>query len=87
MVPSERHVGANNEEVWEFVQEVSTALFLPEEAIAEQSWLEAVDIHDFSVALEDEQPCVNSSGSSRDGFSDEMGGDFTEFVFPSLCSG
>ena len=85
--PSQRHERAGNEEVWEFVQDVSTALFLPEEAIAEQTWLEAMDFHDFSVPREEERPCVDAPLRNGEEFSNETAGDFSGYVFPGLCSG
>lgn len=74
-----------NEDIRQFMEEASTALFFPQDAIAEEPWPQVADFHDLSVALGEEWPCVDLPAWSEAGFSDEAGRDFDGYAFPLLC--
>ncbi len=85
--PSPHLEKTSSEEIWEFLEEASTALFFPEDAIAEEEWLEVGDLHDLPVVLGEEWPCEweDALAWSEGGIFDEAVGEFGVDAFSLLC--
>ncbi|MBI4488315.1 MAG: hypothetical protein HY694_04460, partial [Deltaproteobacteria bacterium] len=49
--------GTTNEEIWSLLEGFSADLFLLNEAIAEELWIENPDSYDLAAALESDRPC------------------------------
>ncbi len=85
--PSPHLEKTSNEEIWEFLEEASTALFFPEDAIAEEDWLEVSDLHNLPVVLGEEWSCEweDALAWSEGGVFDEAVGEFGVDAFSLLC--
>lgn len=71
---------AQRDDIWSLLEEISTDLFLLEDAMAEDTWSQAADLRAISVTLGEESPCAWENPSAWDpmeadgGTSDESGG-------------